>query len=566
MLAKLTQFAHQSQPRLAAIHLVLLTLVVVVTAGIFLSSDADIFPMDDSYIHLVYARNLAEEGRLFFNSPNEQGVGTTSLVWVLLLAGGLKIGLPGTLLSKLLGGLSLYIVSLAVYQLTHPIAGRRIGLLAALLVVLSGNMLWFSYSGMETTAFVAVALLALLAYRRQRWGLLSLLMGVMPLIRPEGILFSFAVVLVELIRRRKLDRIIVMMITISLLLSLPWFVYLIVRTGHPIPTSGVGKQATTNLAIDHILGQFPQQLQFLKEFTPPIYFLSWIAYLLMFAMGGMSLPGPMLSLGSLTGPLAYRYAWLALVLLVTTILPLLWPNFRRLVALSRWKAWSADEIRRPFVVLAVWIIIHNLVFAFLLPMPGTASRYGAINHVALWWSLALGLNFWQSRARRLRLAWLAALALLAISNVSYWDRVYAANQEHMVRVRIQAARFVDADPAFDSCAVFDIGALRSFSSINVIDIGGLIDPELQDYYQAGRLDQYLVDQGADCIIVPGRTQAPEEGWLDILAISGLSSSELFELSVDKVFEIEHDIWLLGYLPTNNYQESVVIYQLVTAEE
>jgi hypothetical protein len=561
MITRLAQFAHQSQQRLAAIHLLLLALVIVLTAGIFLSHDADTFPMDDSYIHQVYARHLAEEGKLFFNFPDEPGVGTTSLIWVLLLAGGLKLGLPGTLLAKFLGGLSLYIVGLAVYQLTHPITGRRIGLLAALLVVLSGNMLWFSYSGMETTSFMAAGLMALLAYRQRRWILLGLLLGFMPLIRPEGIVLCAALVQIELLRRRKLDRPMAVIITLSLLLSLPWFIYLIVRTGQPIPTSGIGKQATTDLAIDYVLRRFPQ-LGFLKLFTPPIYVLSWIAYLLMFALGGMSLPGPVFSLSSLAGSLAYQYAWLALLLMAVTVLPLLWPSLHRLVKPSKWKNWFADDNRRPFLILLVWIILHNLVFSFMLPIPGTASRYGAINHVALWWALALGVYFWQSRGRSLRLFWLAALALLSISNVTYWDRVYSANQEHMQRVRIQAARYVDSQLGFSNCAVFDIGALRSFSSIGVIDIGGLIDPHLQDYYQAGQLDRYLVERGADCIIVPGRTGAPEEGWLDILAVSGLSSSELFELSVANVFEIEHDVWLLGYLPTNNYQASVVIYQMI----
>ncbi|MGD8603901.1 MAG: hypothetical protein PVF49_04925 [Anaerolineales bacterium] len=557
----LAQFAHTSQRRLAGTHLVLLALVILAASGLFLSPDPSLFPMDDSYIHLVYARNLADEGRLYFNAPDEQGVGTTSLLWVCLLAGGFKLGISGVVLSKALGALSLFIICAAVYQLTHPISGRRIAFLAGLLIALSGNMLWFAFSGMETTLFVAAALTALLAYRRKRWLLLGLLLGLMPLIRPEGILLFFTLAQIELVRRRKFDRSMAKMILPGLLLALPWFVYLIVRTGHPLPTSGVGKQATTDLAISHVLHQFPQ-LEFLKLFTPPIYVLSWIAYLLLFALGGMSLPGPVLPLSSLIGPLDYRYAWLALLVLASTVLPLLWPSLRRLVKGSNWRSWLADDNRRPFVILMVWIAFHNVVFALMLPIPGTASRYGAINHLALWWALALGFYFYRQRGPRLKIAWLALLALLASSNVIYWDQVYQANQEHMRRVRIQAARYVAVTPEVEHCAAFDIGALRLFGHIHVIDIGGLIDPDLQAYYHAGELDRYLWERGADCLILPGRPGHAEEGWIDFLSVSGLGTSDLFDVSIMATFEIEHDRWMLGYLPTNNYQDSVVIYRIV----
>ena len=41
--------------------------------------------MDDTFIHLQYARNLAERGELAFN-VGEPSLGMTSPVWILLLA------------------------------------------------------------------------------------------------------------------------------------------------------------------------------------------------------------------------------------------------------------------------------------------------------------------------------------------------------------------------------------------------------------------------------------------------------------------------------------------------
>jgi hypothetical protein len=61
---------------------------VVITSLLFLWPAPFEFPMDDTYIHFVYAQNLVEQGRLMFSFPSEKGVGSTSLLWVLLLAGG----------------------------------------------------------------------------------------------------------------------------------------------------------------------------------------------------------------------------------------------------------------------------------------------------------------------------------------------------------------------------------------------------------------------------------------------------------------------------------------------
>ena len=70
----------------------LITGSVVALSLLFLWPSFAAFPMDDTYIHFVYARHLADRGLLFFNFPNEAGVGTTSILWVLLLAAGLKLG------------------------------------------------------------------------------------------------------------------------------------------------------------------------------------------------------------------------------------------------------------------------------------------------------------------------------------------------------------------------------------------------------------------------------------------------------------------------------------------
>ncbi|MDH5506319.1 MAG: hypothetical protein OEZ02_03785 [Anaerolineae bacterium] len=114
--------------------------------------------MDDTYIHFVYAQNLAETGRLMFNFAGEPGVGSTSILWVTLLAIGYKLGLSLHITAKVLGITALVLVGQGVYRLLNSKFPALVSLASALMVILSGNMLWFALSGMETLLFLGLGM------------------------------------------------------------------------------------------------------------------------------------------------------------------------------------------------------------------------------------------------------------------------------------------------------------------------------------------------------------------------------------------------------------------------
>src|SRR6185503_14966345 len=58
---------------------------------------------DDTYIHLQYAHHLAAGDGFVFNT-GERVYGSTSPLWVLLIADLMAMGVDGLLASKLLGG------------------------------------------------------------------------------------------------------------------------------------------------------------------------------------------------------------------------------------------------------------------------------------------------------------------------------------------------------------------------------------------------------------------------------------------------------------------------------
>ncbi len=517
--------------------------------------------MDDAYIHLVYAQNLVEHGGLFFSAPGEAGIGTSSILWTLLLAGGKVLGLPLTLLAKGLGILSLATVGVGVYALLRPVWGFGRAIVCAVFVTLSGNMLWFALSGMETALFLALAVLVLLAYRGSRWWLTGGLLALLTLTRVEGAILLAAIGALEWIRYRRIGRGLLTAALVCGLMCAPWFGLLLLRTGHLMPTSGIGKHFTSRIAIQAVVERSPG-LAGLAAIPALVYAVTWLLFLLEFNLGGMALPGPRLAIVAAADSPAYPVSVWAIFFWAAAVLPLLWVGGRRLLSISAWRRWILDRDRRALLVLGVWAVLHNLAYMIYLPIPGTASRYGAINHLVLWMLLAAGLF---TLARRTRpMVWFGgAVVVLVVANLVYWNGVYDANLEHMNSVRIAAARYIrDELSPSDVCAAFDIGAVRYHSRRTIVDLGGLLEPTAQRWLESGAVDRYLLDRQVTCLVVPGRRGPADEGWLDLVALAGLTDSDELVMEEAAAFEIEHDRWLQGYLATTNYQASVVIYRLI----
>jgi len=532
----------------------IIVLAVVLVSIAFLLPLYVEFPMDDTYIHFVYAQNLSEQGKLIFSLADEKGVGSTSILWVLLLASGHKLGLPMHGVAKIFGMLSLVTVGVGLYELLSSIWRRLPALTGALLVVLSGNMIWFALSGMETMLFLGLGTLALLIYRKELWGWLGIVLGLLILTRPEGLALVVAIAGVELWRNKGIKRGFVVASLISLIICGPWFGYLLWRTGYILPTSAIGKQLTFSVGTRVVAGM-SGPLAVLGRIPVLIYVVLWPVYLLEFALGGIALPPPRIAVGNLAGNANYTVSAWAFVGWIGVILPLLIVAGKRVSDFRRWPWWISDRARRPMVIMLVWAVLHNLCYMVFMPTPGTASRYGTINHIILW--LALGIGLISLPYRRLRLWLTGGLIIIATANLLYWNGVYDANLDHMQNVRLTAAHFIrDNFSPDERCAASDIGAMRYFSKRPIFDLGALVDPGAGQRFLDGSIDHYLVENGVTCVVLPGRRGTTTEGWFDMAEILGLTTTPLFDMDLITVFEIDYERWLQGYLPTNNYQASV----------
>jgi len=151
------------------------------------------WPLDDSWIHLQFARNLAAGHGLSYNA-GELVTGSTAPLWTALLA--LLAYLPGSPLAwAQLAGALFYLAGVdATWRLAREL-GLKPGLaaLAGGLTLGTGWLVWSALSGMEIPLFVLLSTWGMVLHLRERAAAAALplapaVLALAALARPEGLL------------------------------------------------------------------------------------------------------------------------------------------------------------------------------------------------------------------------------------------------------------------------------------------------------------------------------------------------------------------------------------------
>lgn len=150
-------------------------LVALVAAGVYVAGEPSVsvsgglgLPLDDGWIHLQLARNLARGDGLSYN-PGVWVSGSTAPLWTGLLA--LMSLLPGSVLlwAKVLGGAFHALAAMATARLARAFGmPAGVALLAGLLTALSGWLLWAAPSAMEVPLATALSVLGLAWHVEER--------------------------------------------------------------------------------------------------------------------------------------------------------------------------------------------------------------------------------------------------------------------------------------------------------------------------------------------------------------------------------------------------------------
>ncbi len=152
------------------------------------------FPLDDAWIHLTYARNLANYGEWAF-IPGKPSAGSTSPLWSALLAIGFLLQLAPYIWTYLLGFASLLALAvlaeesarklLPSYSWSFPFIG--------IFFAVEWHLVWAAGSGMETLlhAVLVTSVLLLLAKPAPQPMTLGLLVALSVWVRPDGITLAW---------------------------------------------------------------------------------------------------------------------------------------------------------------------------------------------------------------------------------------------------------------------------------------------------------------------------------------------------------------------------------------
>ena len=177
--------------------------------------------VDDSYILFRYADNLAHHGALTWNVGEKPVEGYTGAVLPVLLAIGIKLGIPPGLATHALG-VSCYFLGGVLILLI--LGGFNTGSAIALILYFTAPFMFtHEWSGLETTMFATAMLLPIYAFVSQRRALFLFSIVFLSLVRPEGV--PFAIVLLLLYRPFSWKSVLVYVVPLAAYTLWRWMYY-----------------------------------------------------------------------------------------------------------------------------------------------------------------------------------------------------------------------------------------------------------------------------------------------------------------------------------------------------
>ena len=471
---KLASYSPSSIHRIAIIIFTALSLAGLLYASSRLHGPG--FPLDDAWIHQTYARNLAYFGQWAF-IPGQPSAGSTSPLWSALLAIGYLLDLAPYAFTYFLGWLVLLGMSfLGMTLFRKIIPDRPIWALAAgILLAFEWHLVWAAASGMETLLFslLALATLTLLIRlpiikggvggdskgvtgRGRNWVFLTtgLLISLSVWLRPDGLtLLGPAVMVALLVHPNWQTRLrAVGLITAGFaILFLPYMLFNQAIAGAWWPNTFYAKQAEYD-----VLRQLPLSQRLLDQAILPLV-----------GAGTLLLPG---------------FVYISLH------------------ALKK-RSWG-------LLAAALWFLGYLGMYALRLPVTYQHGRY-VIPAMPVFFILGLaGLAIWldlrSSHVTRRIVSRTYAISL-ALVLLAFWGlgaNAYARDVGVIETEMVSVAHWVDANTEPHALvAAHDIGALGFFASRPLLDLAGLVSPEVIPFIRnEDALADYLESQGADYLV------------------------------------------------------------------
>jgi hypothetical protein len=462
-----------------------LLLVGSLVLGAFALNAPGGVPLDDAWIHFQFARNLARGDGFSFN-PNQPTAGSTAPLWTLLLAGVYLLGGRFPVAGQALSGVCFLATLLATYALGRQLTGSRwLAWLAGMVVAANGRMVWAGLSALETCLFTALSLAAIGLHLRGRAPvdegkpvgegkprpysqiITAALFGLAALARPEGYLL-FAIALADFtfhVSRSTVHgarntqhtiRVACCVLCSTLVFAaivLPYLLFSLKSSGHLLPNTYHAKAAVSLL--------------------PDCGFVSLAARYLI-----------------LDNPLLLPFVLLGGLLLL-----------RRAPLVSLWSV----GLPLAYAFLHATLYQHGRYLIPLIPCNTVLGSVGLLEMRRI-------LTTKTQRAQRIfsRPGVLCALSALAVIGTAWRLPVmasqYAWNVDNINAMHVALGEWIkDNTPPGALLALNDIGAIAYISERPIIDLAGLVTPEVVPLLHApdrdARLAEYLTGRDVQYVVI-----------------------------------------------------------------
>jgi len=414
------------------------------------------FPLDDSWIHQTYARNLAERAEWAFR-PGIPSAGSTAPFWSALLAFGFLIRLSPYIWTYLLGAVTLFALAVvcewAVRELVKSYRPRFPWV--GIFIAFEWHFAWAAMSGMETLlhGLIVTTVLILLMTNSPRYLTLGLLTGLATWGRPDGLTLLAPVFMVILFSGEGIKPRLIQLTQYLIGFGTLFGFYLLFNLaigGTPMPNTFYAKQA------EYVLWQQ----------TPFVTRLGQMFLQLLVGPSLVLIPGV---IGWLVKSVRQKM-WGSLA-------ALLWSVGYFILYISRLPVYQHGRYIMP--AMPIFFLFGLLAFAEF-----DAGKLFTRYH----W---IGQFVWRASIAML------TLAFIFLGAQSYANDVAVIESEMVVTAKWAATNL----PPDALIAAHDIGALGYFDQHELIDLAGLISPEVIPFIRdEPRIADYLNQRGADYLI------------------------------------------------------------------
>lgn len=415
------------------------------------------YPLDDAWIHQTFARNLVRYHELsyFEGIPT---TGSTSPLWSMLLSIGYNFGTDNYLWTILLGVLALFSLGWlgeGVFSKITPDYGSSFPWVGIILIF-EWHLVWAAASGMETLILADIILIVIyfLLGEKDRWFWIGAIIGIGIWIRPDALTMIGPVALILGIRLAQQ--------------KVTWRQIFLTIIGFTI----------------FLLPYLFMNYSISQKIWPNTFFAKQIEYQQLLGKPFMARLG---------GVFQQHIIGIGILLL---------PGFL-------YKVWKSIRIRDWVVIsFVIWWIGFLIIYAAKLPVTYQHGRY-IIPIMPVFFILAgsgVFSIFLMERQKRwggvIVKTWILSIFLVGIGFFGIGANAYANDVAIIETEMVASAKWIDENTPSDSIiAAHDIGALGFYGNRKIIDLAGLISPEVIPYIRDEKqLQTYIQNSKADYLM------------------------------------------------------------------